>query len=231
MLLHLGAGVLDARGSIAAETFARNRYGHYARERVTPTDPATALQLARRNDITIAARQWTTSLTAAQRDKWRAYAAAITRTNRFGEPTHLTGYHEWVRYRAFRRHTGLGYSRTPPPDLHIPPGDPSLAATLTAPTTISIVFDDSAPWCSNLASAMVLFGTPGFGPGVTFIGGPYHLIGLIYGNPTNPPTSPYTALTYPFTLTAGQHARIRARITFGDGGLTNLFYTEAVVNP
>jgi len=86
----VGGGVTDIRGSIGGTCFARGRGGLYARARVKPLNPKSALQVTRRAVQSAAAAAWA-SLTAAQRTAWGSYALNTSWTNKLGQSINIGG--------------------------------------------------------------------------------------------------------------------------------------------
>lgn len=76
-------------GSIAAETYARNTYGQYARARVGRAGTGDAYF----GTLAIA---WSGTLTQAQRDGWEHYSTWVPSTDAFGRPVHLSGFQAFI---------------------------------------------------------------------------------------------------------------------------------------
>ena len=75
--IKLGGGVVGITGSIAGNTFARNRSGAYVRSRTMPVNRKTSLQQAVRTALSALTIMWYDTLNAVQRTAWGTYAAAI----------------------------------------------------------------------------------------------------------------------------------------------------------
>ena len=90
--IRFGGGVVDARGSIAGNTFSRNANGAYQRARVAPTNPGTIDQSEVRNAFSEVTQHWR-DLTEAQRQAW--IDAAETQqgayTDRVGQQQQYSG--------------------------------------------------------------------------------------------------------------------------------------------
>lgn len=88
--IKFGAIVSDVRGSIDSVTYARSRYGAYARKKVTPVNPNTN----RQSDVRAifgAASSAFRSLGTSVIDAWNAVAPEYTRSNVFGDNLPLSG--------------------------------------------------------------------------------------------------------------------------------------------
>lgn len=82
-------------GSVAGETYSRNRFGQYIRKRSTPVNPSTAKQVARRAAVTAASVNWK-GLTDAQRNAWKAWAENHPKVDTLGQTIYLTGFQWFV---------------------------------------------------------------------------------------------------------------------------------------
>lgn len=81
--------------SAGATTASHNRFGAYLRNRVMPTNPATAAQMAIRTNLTTLSQTWRT-LTGAQRAGWASLGAMIIRTDSLGQTYDLTGFQAYL---------------------------------------------------------------------------------------------------------------------------------------
>lgn len=85
-----GNGVSQIAGSIAGNTYSRNRYGAYIRNRVAPVNPRTPAQTGVRLQFGALSSQWR-SLSSADQAAWVARALEITSSSRPGYPQNITG--------------------------------------------------------------------------------------------------------------------------------------------
>lgn len=83
-LIKYGGGVAGASGSVAGNTYSRNRAGAYIRNWAKPINPTTIAQANVRARFGTSSTNWGT-LTKAQVDAWNAYADDLERTNALGE--------------------------------------------------------------------------------------------------------------------------------------------------
>lgn len=186
-LIKFGAGIVDARGSIAGQVFSRNRFGAYIRARVVPVNPATQRQQDARASMSAVVAAWKQDLTAEQRGQWEAYAAVVGWTNKLGETQHLTGFNMFVRSNMLRIMAGGAIVENGPTILLLPETDPSIVATVTADDQkISLAYDDEAPWAGEVGGHLLVFvGTPQ-NDTRNFYKGPYRYCGKQNGA-TSPP--------------------------------------------
>lgn len=223
-LIRYGGGIVQASGSIAGNTFARNRFGNYARSRTTPVNPKSSRQSAARATVMMLAEAWRESpMTQAIRDAWETYADAIAMNNRLGETIHLSGFNHFIRSNAAALAAGLSIVTAAPTTLALPLGDPTLAATGSEATQLlSITFDDTEEWCDLDGAAMSVEMHLPQNASRNFFGGPWRFSAAILGSSTTPPTSPET-IAPGFVLVEDQKTTVRARIILDDQRVSNQF--------
>ena len=216
-------------GSLAGNTFARNRYGNYVRARTKPINPNTDRQGAIRNCISALVEAWNDELSGAQRTAWNLYASSVAMTNKLGESIHLSGFNHYVRSNSIRLQCGPA-SRidSGPTEFSLPVVDPTFSVACQNDNTIDITYDDTMPWCDlDNEQMMVYMGQPQT-PGRNFFAGPWRYAIRIVGNSVAPPSSPSEGNTPPFVITPGQKVWFYARISKVDGRLSNRFYDGPV---
>lgn len=118
-LIKLGGLAQDVRGSQNGLTFARNKGGAYVRQKVSPVQPRSAAQLAVRENLSQGAKNWSGLLTDDERSAWAGFAAANTRTNVFGDTTHLSGLQWYVGLNQVLVQVGSARITDPPTDLGV----------------------------------------------------------------------------------------------------------------
>jgi hypothetical protein len=140
MQVRFGGGVIDARGSIAGNTFSRNANGAYARARTAPTNPQTTPQGDVRDLLSLNAQTWR-ELTDAQRDAWIAAATTIQGqyTNKLGIVQQYTGQQLYMKVNQLHAAWTLGgggggtdTDTNPPPLTPSPPSVSFGSASLTS---------------------------------------------------------------------------------------------------
>lgn len=82
-------------GSIAGQTFSRNRNGQYVRTRAMPTQPRTTQQLLVRTNLSLFARLWG-GLGEGTQSAWISAAALIPKIDSLGQTYYLTGFQYYV---------------------------------------------------------------------------------------------------------------------------------------
>lgn len=160
--IKLTAFVAGIRGSVAGTTFSRNKGGDYVRTKVTPNNPDTAFQQARKNNLTSLAQAWR-ALTAAQIAAWNAAVEGFKTTDIFGDLKTPSGEQLYMRLNMNLALVGTAAI-----------SDPPAPAEVEAPSSFSIDMDVSdaevnanfAPTVPADHKAIVRF-TPQFSPGIS----------------------------------------------------------------
>ena len=227
-LVKMGGGIVAMSGSIAGNTFARNRSGNYVRARTKPVNTNSIAQQGIRDTMSNLTNRWSTILTPAERIAWATYAAAIAMKNRLGESIYLTGFNHYIRSNAeFLNQVG-SVTDTGPTTLVLPAKDTTFAITASVATQkVSVTFDSAATWAETSSGFMFVYmGVP---RNITrnFFNGPWKFMSMITGGGT-PPTSP-AALDPPYTLTLGQLVTCYARVREADGRLSEPFLATCEV--
>lgn len=228
-LIKFGGGVIQMSGSIAGNTFARNRFGNYVRARTKPVNPNSDKQAAVRAALSYLAEYWSSTLTAEQRTAWATYAAAVAMKNRLGEVVYLTGFNHFIRSNTELKRLGLTLVADGPTELSLPTKDPTFAIAATADDQkIAITFDDTEPWCDiDEAFLMVYMGRPQI---ITrnFFAGPWQYTGKIDGDSATPPTTG-AELDAVMTLTEGQKVWCYSRLVLEDGRVSEPMFGSCTV--
>jgi len=221
-LIKLGGGIAQMSGSIGGTTFARNRYGAYARNRTIPVNPSTAAQNKIRGISAILKAAWINDLTSTERSAWGEYAANVSMVNRLGEAVNLSGYNQFCRTNAALLYQDQAIIEAAPVEFSVGEQDPTLAVAGTADDQkIQVTFDDALAWASEVGGHMLLqMGKPQ-NLTVNFFKGPWKTIGKISGAAVKP-TSP-AELSSVYTIAEGQRIFIQARIIRADGRLSAPF--------
>ncbi|MBA7632833.1 hypothetical protein ES703_40388 [subsurface metagenome] len=226
--IKFGGLVTEARGSIAGNTFARNKSGAYVRARTKPVNPKSDRQCEARVRIQVLAEYWHSALMSdVERGAWESYAKAVAMSNKLGEVIYLSGFNHFVRSNAARL-AALGSIIEPGPEIQaLPEADVSLAAAGDNGTQLlNIFFDNTKGWALETGGYLLIeMGRPQLKTRQSF-GGPYRVAGAIPGETGNAPTSPQT-IAAPFTLSNSQKIWVRASILRLDGRVSNKFYAPA----
>jgi len=225
-LIKFGGGVVQMSGSIAGNTFARNRYGNYARARTKPTNPNTELQQAARSAMSMLTTRWAQTLTAVQRTAWNLYGSNVNMLNKLGETIQLSGFNHFVRSNTFLARYSLTVIDAGPVVFELPEADPAFAITASEATQqYTVTFDDGLDWASEDGAYMeFLCGQPQNAQR-NFFAGPWKGIRYFTGSAGVPLASPLPISTL-HVITEGQHLWVRARIRRADGRVSQPFRAD-----
>ena len=109
----------EIRGSVNGVTYARNRFGLYARAKASPVQPRTPAQTERRAQLTVLSQRWRT-LPESNRAEWRALADELTRSDALGLTYRLSGLQAYLQMNLWRALLGLTPQDNAPPQLDAP---------------------------------------------------------------------------------------------------------------
>jgi len=222
-LIKFGGGIIQMAGSIAGNTYARNRYGNYARARTKPTNPNTARQQGIRASLAELTDRWAQTLTANQRTAWNLYGSNVAMKNRLGETVNLTGFNHYIRSNVIRNRIGLGVIDDGPVVFEIPAQDPAFAITASEATQeISFAYDAGMDWADENGAWLVLYNGQPQNAQRNFFAGPWRYCSVVEGVNGAPPASPKVA-TATFAIAELQHIWAYARIIRADGRMSDVF--------
>jgi len=136
-------------GSQGGQTFSRNRFGQYVRNRAVPVNPRSVNQQAVRARLSNNAAAWR-ALTDSQRAAWTGLGYMILRTDSLGQSYNLTGFQSYVMVNNNRLAAGDAIVSTPPSLT-----DPG--TLLTATLTLTSSSFSAAYTATPLASGVRLF--------------------------------------------------------------------------
>jgi len=232
-LIKFGGGITEMRGSIAGNTYARNRFGAYSRARTKPVNPMSPRQTAARIAIMFLAEQWREApMTDAKRTAWETYANAVNWQNMLGETVHLTGYNHFIRGNCSRLQCGETFVDDGPAELGLPAGDPLFQVTDLSAALQSgkVTFDDGFDWCSeDDAHLIVDMGLPQ-NASRNFFGGPWRYWFDGDGAVGVPAVSPFGPIAnLPWPAIEGQKVWFRATILRADARTTTKFLCTPVI--
>jgi len=229
-LIKFGGGVVQMSGSIAGSTFARNRYGNYARARTKPINPNTGLQIAVRSAMSLLTTRWAQTLTPVQRAAWNLYGSSVTMKNRLGENVFLTGFNHYIRSNSNPVRLSLAPIDDGPTIFELPAADPTFAITASEATqNITATFDDTMDWASEDGALLVMFMGSPQNAQRNFFAGPWRLWTAVQGVDPGPAVTPKVAPAT-FAIAEGQHIWTYARILRADGRLAEPFRADILVS-
>lgn len=212
MQVKYGAGIVDARGSVAGMTASRNKSGAYMRARVKPVNPKSTRQESARTNVSYLAQRWHEDLTVVQRGLWETYAAAVAMKNGLGEAIHLSGFNHFIRTNAVMKTWGTGIFDDAPTILSLAEKDEVLQCSEEDIAGQTFTFTcDTLGWAPNgdpKGRILLYQGQPQLVSRNTYHG-PFRYIGVI--DPVEGAAGTATkAAAYSFAL--GQKVWFRGRV-------------------
>lgn len=225
-LIKYGGGIVQMSGSIAGNTFARNRYGNYVRARTKPINPKTAKQILVRAIVAELSARWSQTLDNAQRTAWNLYASSVAMKNKLGEVVYLSGYNHYIRSNSWFLRMSRTLVDDGPVVFELPAQDPTMSISISEATQqVTMTFDDTLPWCSEDNAMLVILQSQPQNPQRNFFGGPWTGRSAKVGAAGVPVVSP---LDYASITVATELQRIWAkfRILRADGRLSEAFVAD-----
>jgi len=194
-----GPAIADIRGKVGGTVFSRNRYGNYMRNLTVPVNPNSQRQQAVRNIMAFLVNAWAQVLTANQRAQWAVYAANVNFTNKLGETITLTGFNHFIRSNVAAQNCGLAYMDDGPTVLILPPTDADFDISISeASQQVSVIFDDTQPWCSEDSAHMSIHQGVPKNSACGYYGNHFRYLGKFDGSCASPIASPQTiAVDFP----------------------------------
>lgn len=228
-LIKFGGGVVQMSGSIAGDTFSRNRYGNYVRARTKPVNPNTARQVAVRSAIATLTTRWSQTLTAVQRTAWNLYADSVNMTNRLGETVHLSGFNHYIRSNVTRETGPTVLVDDGPTVFELPAQDPTMAVTASEATQqLTVSFDNTMDWAVEDGAFLFLFQGRPQNAQRNFFGGPWRFLSYVGGVDPGGAVTPNVTVGG-FAIAEAQRQWIYARISRADGRLGVPFRADVAV--
>jgi hypothetical protein len=227
-LIKFGGGITAMSGSIAGNTFARNRFGYYSRARSKPVNPRSSSQVKMRTITSYLAETWHEVLTQTERDRWETYAQAINMKNRLGETVKLTGFQHFIRSNSVTMQRSKAIVKPGPTTLTLPEKDVTFAIAANAGSQhIGITFDNTLPWATQTDGFLAFYQGRPQGATRNFFNGPWHYLGGLDGDDPAPESPVQKTAYYP--LVAGQRIWVYCRIHMADGRLSERFSDDCIV--
>jgi len=222
-LVKFGGGIVKMSGSIAGNTFARNRSGDYVRSWKKPVNPHSDRQEVMRAVVSFLAEYWHDVLTAAKRGLWDTYAAAVLTKNRLGDDINLTGFNHFIRTNAALYLTGETQIDDAPTILSLPEKDATLAISEESIASQELtVTCSTAGWTGGADDKLciALFcGQPQLASR-NYYAGPWRYMDIIDATEGAAGTGDYVT---PFSFALGQKIWIQARLITESGRVSNLW--------
>lgn len=209
VLIQYGGGVVDARGSMAGNTFSRCAGGAYIRARVKPINPNAPLQHARRAQVAYLSKYWSETLTEQERTDWRAYATGTSWTNKLGQSITINGLAAFLRLNVLHRMIPSEVIEAAPTAMGHG-GGVTFTFTAESDTTKIQLAEPGGAFDKDteLHNLWLFQGIP-TEPGRIATPKGFKYIGRVWGSAGDPLAFPYE-LTSAYTMRAGQFITLRA---------------------
>lgn len=222
-LVKYGGGIIQMSGSLAGNTFARNRFGNYVRAKTKPVNPNTARQVAVRAAMAFVTARWSQDLTATQRTAWNLYASNVNMKNKLGETIHLSGFNHYVRSNSFLKTFNQTLVDDGPVIFELPAQDPAFAITASEGSQqITVNFNDTMDWDNETGGYLMYYQGKPQNAQRNFFGGPWKFLSFTAGVTAAPVATPVVEAAV-FAMAEGQRQWVRARILRADGRLSEEF--------
>ena len=229
-LVKYGGGITAMSGSIAGNTFARNRYCNYVRARTKPVNPRSYDQGRIRNAMSYLTTYWAQTLIDTERIAWNLYGSSVSMLNKLGEATFLSGYNQFLRSNVILKRIGIAPVKAGPTIFELPEAAaPFTVAGDASDHKLTVGFDNTAEWANEVGGYLHIFqGTPQ-NTQRNFFAGPWRILDSIIGA-VIPPATPYVNTSPTFPLAEGQKVWIYGRIQRADGRLSQPFRASCTVS-
>lgn len=230
-LVKFGGGITQMSGSIAGNTFARNRYGNYVRARTKPVNPNTDRQNDVRAAIAFLSDRWAQTLTAPQRTAWNLYASSVAMKNKLGETVYLSGFNQYIRSNSILKVSGRTLIDAGPVIFELPATDPTITISGSEATQdLTMTYDDTMDWDTETGGLMTIWCGRPQNPQRNFFAGPNRLWTAILGVDAAPVASPkISGIGHAWAVSEGQRIWIQARIHRVDGRVSETFRADCFI--
>lgn len=225
MALLKSSVLTQASGSVGGLTYSHNRSGMYMRARATPVNPSSPYQQVIREAQSQLSQQWQTILTAEQREGWATYAANVLRVNRVGDAINIGGLPMFVRCNVPRIQAAKTVILNAPSIYTIGnPPDMSLSLTDTPSDALEISIGNGGLTATDWI--LVYLSRP-ISPSINFWQGPTRFAVAADGTQS---VVVVNRSSFPFDWPDGVQGRVRARISYTDGRLSDVSEARIDVN-
>jgi len=163
--IKFGNVVVDMRGKINGNVYAKNKGGAYSRVRVKPTNPKSTFQSAVRAAFTTASQAWR-ALTDSQRQSWLQGATNFQRKNRIGDSHVLSGNALYNSLNKNLSDVGIAPISVCPSPADVTPVSVATAVAANGAQTLVITLGGAVP----TGTSIKVFVSETVSPGVSSIG-------------------------------------------------------------
>lgn len=212
--------VSDMRNKLNGSVLSKNRYGSYIRNKVTPVNPQTSFQVEQRGNLASLSAQWR-GLTDEQREGWRALSEQLPKTDIFGDSKKVSANALYVGLNLPLLALGQSPNASAPQPVAIPTVFLSgFGASSTGTANDSLGFMIT-PATIPAGYALLVYATPSYSPGISFVKNQYRLLGAFTATAGN--VDIITAYTARFgVMTIGNKVSVRCALVSTASGQLGL---------
>jgi hypothetical protein len=174
--------VADMRNKLNGTVFSKNRYGAYARTKVTPVNPQTSAQQAARGNLAAMSQAWR-GITESERQSWINGAANFPQTDIFGNSKILSGQALFVKLNTVLLYNGSSQLDSCPAPIAVP-AMTALGITAAEGTPALSVSFGPSPVPADFVIQLQY--TPNVPPGVNFVKNKFRLADAVSPAGTTP---------------------------------------------
>lgn len=205
--------VADLRNKLNGTVFAKNRYGLYARTKVTPVNPQTTYQQQNRAVLGNNSSAWR-GLTQDQRNAWIAAAPNFPVTDIFGNVHNLSGQALYVKLNNNLANAGQSAISLPPTPVAMPAITLLAVAADVSDGEINLTFDAAS---AGAGFTPLFYATPPIIPSKLYVKNRLRLLGT--ATITTSAANIYTIWNARFgTLVAGQRITVNFAVVSNTTG-------------
>ena len=205
--------VADIRNKLNGTVFAKNRYGLYARTKVTPTNPQTTNQQANRAAFGNVSSGWK-DLGQDERQAWIDAAVNFPVNDIFGNTHILAGNALYTRLNRNLEAIGQPLIVLPPTPVSMPPVTATSLTLNVSSTNVTVGFDTAS---QPAGFTTLLYATPIVIPSRLFVKNRLRVIGT--GSITTSAIEAYTLWNTRFgALIAGNRVTVRVVLISNTSG-------------
>lgn len=224
-LVKFGGGITAMSGSIAGNTFARNRSGAYVRARTKPVNPNTIDQVKIRSAVAYLTEYWADTLNAGQRTAWGTYGTNVAMKNKLGETIKLSGFNHFIRSNVVRAQQQVAVIANGPVVFELPAKDETITIDVDdTPQQISVDWEHTRDWATETGAFLHMRQGVPQNAQRNFFAGPYHNLGIVHGSV--PAYTPPLLIAPHYPVASGQRQWMAFRIYRADGRVSEIFYAN-----
>jgi len=162
--VQFSAAISEIRGKIGGGVFSKNRAGAYIRKKVTPVNPKSVGQIAKRALMATYSQTWRT-ITQAQRDAWTAAVSGYAKTNIFGDLRNPTGLQLYCKINLNLLNSGATAITTPAAPKGVSVVTIGVLTFTSGTPALSLARSGAVP----AATRMIVYASPALSAGVNFV--------------------------------------------------------------